>query len=111
MLDFIDEAMIFAGTAPSNFSVADMIAHQQQMVSEKFYHAIVDSDPALAKIINFDTKNVLLSQISQRHGYVTEQPILTSKGKPNQNTMVLVMYNTLVETPVPTLLQNLLLKL
>ena len=84
MLDFIDEAMIFAGTAPSNFSVADMIAHQQQMVSEKFYHAIIDSDPALAKIVNFDTKNVLLSQISQRHGYVTEQPILTSKGKPNQ---------------------------
>ena len=84
MLDFIDEAMIFAGTAPSNFSVADMIAHQQQMVSEKFYHAIIDSDPALAKIVNFDTKNVLLSQISQRHGYITEQPILTSKGKPNQ---------------------------
>ena len=84
MLDFIDEAMIFAGTAPSDFSVADMIAHQQQMVSEKFYHAIVDSDPALAKIINFDTKNVLLSQISQRHGYITEQPILTAKGKPNQ---------------------------
>ncbi len=84
MLDFIDEAMIFAGTAPSDFSVADIIEHQQQMISEKFYHTIIDSDPSLAKIVNFDTKNVLLSQISQKLGYITEQPILTAQGKPNK---------------------------